>query len=76
MDTNKSKLYGQFAPSHAPVISIFKKIPFKINNLNGGGGGNRTRVRKSSAFGSTCLAWSLCLTTYAPTSRRVSSEFI
>ncbi len=26
---------------------------------NGGGGGNQTRVRKSSAFGSTCLAISL-----------------
>ena len=25
----------------------------------GGGGGNRTRVRKSAALGSTCLAWSL-----------------
>ena len=24
--------------------------------LNGGGGGNRTRVRKSSAIGSTCLS--------------------
>ena len=26
---------------------------------SGGGGGNRTRVRKSSAFGSTCVAKSL-----------------
>jgi len=26
---------------------------------NGGGGGNQTRVRKSSGFGSTCLAISL-----------------
>lgn len=25
----------------------------------GGGGGNRTPVRKSSALGPTCLAWSL-----------------
>ena len=24
----------------------------------GGGGGNRTRVRKSSAVSSTCIAWS------------------
>jgi hypothetical protein len=30
----------------------------KINNLYGGGGGNRTRVRKSSAFRSTCVALS------------------
>ena len=25
----------------------------------GGGGGNRTRVRKSSAVSSTCVAWSI-----------------
>ena len=25
----------------------------------GGGGGNRTRVRKSSAVSSTCIAWSI-----------------
>jgi len=26
---------------------------------SGGGGGNRTRVRKSSAVSSTCVAWSI-----------------
>ena len=32
----------------------------------GGGGGNRTRVREHSAFGSTCLAASFCLTVSPP----------
>ncbi len=32
----------------------------------GGGGGNRTRVRKHSAFGSTCLAASLLLAASPP----------
>ena len=35
----------------------------------GGGGGNRTRVRKPSAIGSTCLALSLVLTGCYPTGR-------
>jgi len=32
----------------------------------GGGGGNRTRVHKHSAFGSTCLAASINLTPALP----------
>jgi hypothetical protein len=36
---------------------------------NGGAGGSRTRVRKSSAFGSTCLAKSLSLIARYPTGR-------
>jgi hypothetical protein len=35
----------------------------------GGGGGNRTRVRKYSAFGSTCLADSISLINCYPTGR-------
>ena len=35
----------------------------------GGGGGNRTRVRKHSAFGSTCLSRSIYLITGYPTGR-------
>jgi len=35
----------------------------------GGGGGNRTRVRKYSAVGSTCLAKSLSLIARYPTGR-------
>ena len=35
----------------------------------GGGGGNRTRVRKSSAVGSTCLADSIVLTACYPNGR-------
>ena len=29
-----------------------------LESVIGGGGGNRTRVRKSSAISSTCIAWS------------------
>ena len=40
-----------------------KGQPFSIGLLVfGGGGGNRTRVRQPSAFGSTCVAVSLKLT--------------
>ena len=39
----------------------------------GGGGGNRTRVRKSSAFGSTCVVDRLYLTEYRPTDRARST---
>ncbi len=47
-----------------------KSQPMRIGILvNGGGGGNRTRVRKSSAFGSTCVAVSLHLTGCIPTGR-------
>lgn len=38
-----------------------EKSPFKYcykSTSYGGGGGNRTRVRKSSAFSSTCIALS------------------
>ena len=41
----------------------------------GGGGGNRTRVRKSSAVGSTCLARSLHLTGCYPTGREGRQRF-
>ena len=38
----------------------------------GGGGGSRTRVRKSSAVGSTCLAISIFLTDHYPIGREDS----
>ena len=38
--------------------------------FNGGGGGNRTRVRKSSTVGSTCLADSIYLTFSYPNGRK------
>ena len=41
----------------------------KNNDFIGGGGGNRTRVRKSSAFGSTCLSQSIDLADHYPTGR-------
>lgn len=40
----------------------------------GGGGGNRTRVRKSSAISSTCLAWSIILTVDPPTGRMIHGD--
>lgn len=45
-----------------------------IKRLIGGGGGNRTRVRKSSAFSSTCVALSFDLTVAPPTGRMVHSD--
>ena len=41
----------------------------------GGGGGNRTRVRKTSAYGSTCLSASLNLTGCYPTGREGRQRF-
>ena len=44
-----------------------KPFPFsQLRALYGGGGGNRTRVRKRSALGSTCLAASFRLTGSPP----------
>ena len=43
--------------------------------VNGGGGGNRTRVRKLSAIGSTCLAASINLTDHYPTGREDNQRF-
>ena len=43
--------------------------------LFGGAGGSRTRVRKSSAFGSTCLAKSFSLTAHHPTGRESVRRF-
>jgi hypothetical protein len=41
----------------------------------GGGGGNRTRVRKYSAFGSTCLADSINLIDCYPNGRESNQRF-
>jgi len=43
--------------------------------VNGGGGGNRTRVRKFSALGSTCLSASIDLTGRYPTGREDNRRF-
>ncbi|KTC87019.1 hypothetical protein Lbru_0248 [Legionella brunensis] len=40
-----------------------------LGSVIGGGGGNRTRVRKSSAVSSTCVALSIRLTVASPTGR-------
>jgi len=53
---------GAFAPN------MLIKCLFLLH-LNGGAGGSRTRVRKSSAFGSTCLAKSFSLIARYPTGR-------
>ena len=41
----------------------------------GGGGRNRTAVRKSSAIGSTCLSTSINLTDHYPTGREDNQRF-
>ena len=41
----------------------------------GGGGRNRTAVRKSSAIGSTCLSRSINLTGHYPTGREDNQRF-
>jgi hypothetical protein len=52
-----------------------KKTTIKVVFLFGGGGENRTRVRKSSAIGSTCLAGSLNLTECYPNGRENKQRF-
>ena len=46
-----------------------------FGSLNGGGGRNRTAVRKSSAIGSTCLSTSINLTGHYPTGREDNQRF-
>jgi len=47
------------ASSHGVIINK-KRVPFGHPfSIDGGGGGNRTRVRKPSATGSTCLSHTL-----------------
>ncbi len=43
--------------------------------LFGGAGGSRTRVRKTSAFGSTCVSQSIDLTVCYPTGREDRRRF-
>ncbi|CBJ13718.1 conserved protein of unknown function [Legionella longbeachae NSW150] len=59
---NKTKISGN---THIKIV---------INQKVGGGGGNRTRVRKSSAFSSTCVALSFDLTVHSPTGRILHSD--
>ena len=40
----------------------------------GGGGGNRTRVRKPSTGSTTCLAWLFDLTRHPPTGRLMQGD--
>jgi len=42
----------------------------------GGGGGNRTRVRQHSAYGSTCLVLSIDLAVNNPTDRALTAILI
>lgn len=41
---------------------------------SGGGGGNRTHVRKSAAFGTTCLVQSLSLIDLSPIDRKLTDD--
>ena len=52
---NVSEMRFDFKPLSA---ALYYNILMFLNK-NGGGGENRTRVRKSSALGSTCLAASI-----------------
>ena len=53
-----------------PHLRHKRKKPQKwLQSFIGGGGGSRTRVRKYSAFGSTCLADSINLTGCYPNGR-------
>jgi len=45
-----------------------------IESEFGGGGGNRTRVRKSSALGSTCVAGSFGFNLESPIGRVLFSD--
>ena len=48
---------------------------YVLGRVYGGGGGNRTRVRKPSAIGSTCLSQSINLTDHYPTGREDNQRF-
>ena len=62
---------GIVHPSHAPhergpeFKPLFYLIEFRMIGA-GGGGGNRTRVRKYYTVGTTCLAWPFDLTVQPP----------
>ena len=60
---------GRFA-RHAPPI---KKGTLAVPFLIGGGGGNRTRVRKPSTVRTTCLAWSFG-SRLAPAGRQAGAQ--
>ncbi len=65
----------------APATRIRSRLKNKKTSMKevflffGGGGGSRTRVRKSSAIGSTCLADSLSLTACYPNGREDKQRF-
>jgi hypothetical protein len=73
-------------PAHPPSrvfdtnLQIIKKPPLKsgffiqINTINGGDGGNRTPVRKSSTDSSTYLALLFDLICTTPTDKRCTDE--
>ena len=60
---------SRFVPPDAVNLSDESPTPVVLGAEDwevGGGGGNRTRVREHSAFGSTCLATSFHLTESSP----------
>jgi len=67
-------------PLHGPFdLGVRLLVPSpRVGGVNsrriGGGGGNRTRVRKSSTVSSTCLAWSFDLTAHPPAGKLVLGE--
>ena len=60
--------------TRARNIFAGKLCLYWVKYLFGGGGGSRTRVRKSSTLGSTCLVSSFCLIVNTPTDRIANYE--
>jgi hypothetical protein len=64
-----SEFIGSRLNKKGLVFKAFRMFSELFGTKFGGGGGNRTRVRKLSTFGSTCLAKSFDLTVHPPTGK-------
>lgn len=58
------------------LTQIGRKIKILKTYKSGGGGGNRTHVRKSAAFGTTCLVQSLSLIDPSPIDRKLTDDSV
>jgi len=62
-------------PDKKPTVSSgLPDFSGLLRNINGGGGGNRTRVRKSSTDSPTCLARLFDLARHPPTGRLATGD--
>jgi len=57
-------------------IKAYRMLLDVLGNQYGGGGGNRTRVRKPSAIGSTCLDELVGFNLVGPIRKAKTSEFV